>query len=227
MTAVYCFSGSGHSMAVAQSLAKKLSAPLYDVCDCTPPIAVETAVVVFPVYAQAAPEPVRRFLRELSAPQIALLATYGRMGFGNVLGETAALVSGQVIAAGCVPTGHSYRAESFPVDTGWMDSFAKKLSQPSAVMIPRRRKSLLARLFPETRSRMGVRLLRNSRCIQCGICNTVCPMGTMDRGRPGRDCLRCLRCVTQCPKGALSYRCHLFLRWYLRSPKTDVIFLVV
>ena len=221
---VFYFSGSGHSLAVARMIAERLSAPLQDICAANVPALTETAVVVFPVYAQAVPKPVKDFLSQMHSSSTALLATYGRMGFGNVLQEAAALCPGTVIAAGCVPTGHSYLPENLPVDPERLQPFIDQVRNPRPVVIPRRRKTLLARIYPELRGRLGIKIRRGSQCTNCGVCNGICPVKTMNYGSPGAACLRCLRCVTGCPADALSFRCGLFMRLYLRRPKCTEYF---
>ncbi len=47
------------------------------------------------------------------------------------------------------------------------------------------------------------------RCISCGLCEKVCPTGTvrMEAGRPvwGSSCIQCVACIHQCPVRAIEY----------------------
>ena len=218
MTGVYYFSATGHSEAVARYFAAALDAPMYPIGEGCP-AEVTTAVIVFPVYCQNVPLPVKVFLPGLKAENVVLIATYGRMGYGNVLWEAAQSISGQVIAAAYVPTGHSYLKEGVPVDYGPLQPIWDRIADPQPVTVPNLRKWWLADLFPNIRGRLSVKLQRNGKCTQCGLCDAQCPMGTMKNGIPGKDCIRCLRCVTRCPESALRFSCGPVLRWYLRKPR--------
>ena len=60
------------------------------------------------------------------------------------------------------------------------------------------------------------------RCVQCGICSFVCPIGIDVRrhawkGQPVNDshCLTCGECVARCPRGVLRFeRTNLFRSGY-------------
>ena len=92
MVTIFYFSGSGHSLAVAQAMAEFLGCGLKPIGGETEAIAADTAVVAFPVYCQNIPQPVVDFLKLLNAKYVALLATYGRISYGRVLYEAQKLV---------------------------------------------------------------------------------------------------------------------------------------
>ena len=106
MIRIYCFSGSGHSLAVAKELSQMLD------CEIRPndnkTATEDTAAVVFPVYCQNIPKPVKRFLKGLEAKYVALIATYGKISYGNVLYEAQKLLHRLVIAGAYIPMGHTY-----------------------------------------------------------------------------------------------------------------------
>lgn len=218
---VYCFSATGRSGRVAAFFAGQLNWDVVDIGPGTQPIPEETAVVVFPVYCQSIPEPVVQFLPRLESKNVALIACYGRMHHGNVLMEATKLVSGQVIAAAYVPIGHTYLDEPADVDPQALTPILKRLRAPEPAEIRQEFKNPLADFFPTLRSQLGVRIEKNDRCSDCGICSQSCPMGDMRRGVPGSRCIRCLRCVARCPEGALDVRYSLPLRLYLRKKKKN------
>jgi MauM/NapG family ferredoxin protein len=48
-------------------------------------------------------------------------------------------------------------------------------------------------------------------CNECGICETVCPMGAIDMKNQKIDsgeCITCLRCLYECPHDVIEYRFH-------------------
>ena len=91
MCNVYCFSGSGHSRAVAAFLAEKLGAAVQDTEGADPSSAVPCAVV-FPVYCQGVPAPVKAFFAALRAEQVALVAVHGGVSYGRALYEAKKMV---------------------------------------------------------------------------------------------------------------------------------------
>lgn len=217
MTEVYCFSATGRSMEVGKFFADHLGVRVTEkeIAD------AEMAVVVFPVYCQNIPEPVRGVLPKLHANHVVLIACYGRMHHGNVLMEAAKLVSGQVIAAAYVPIGHTYLNESAGVDTEALLPILSRIRDPKPAKLKWEFKNPLADCFPTLRSQLGVKIGRNDRCTGCDICAQSCPMGDMRWGIPGNRCIRCLRCVARCPEEALDVHYSLPLRVYLRKKKKN------
>ena len=214
MIGVYCFSGSGHSLAVAEALAQELHC---GVCSMEGNTAVaETAVVVFPVYCQNIPKPVKTFLKTLQAKHVVLITTYGKISWGNVLYEARKLVSGQVIAGACIPMGHTFLNGDHEFDRQILLPIVQRIHAPKEARIPRTRKNPLANLFPALRSRVGVKITKGEGCDGCGLCEKNCPMGTIRKGRIHAACIRCMRCVTNCPNRALQYKNSPILDWYLK-----------
>lgn len=218
MNEVWYFSAAGHSRKVALFFAKALKVPLKEIDPGAQP-GGDAAVVVFPVYCQNIPEPVKAFLPRLQAGRVVLVATYGRMGYGNVLWEGARLLTGQVIGAAFVPSGHTYRKEEVPIDFDALRPHLSCMEKTKPVSIPKLKKWWLGDCFPKLRGKLSVRLRKNERCTGCGLCSVRCPMGTMQDGTPGNNCIRCLRCVYECPEKALTFVCHPVLRWYLHKPR--------
>lgn len=234
MICVYCFSGSGRSRAAAEYFAEEMNVGVSDIGKLTQGQKVcETAVVVFPVYCQNIPDPIRRFLKELRAKYVVLVATYGRISYGNVLWEAKKLVCGEVIAGAYVPMGHSMLREEREPETAPFSVILDRIRSPRAAVIPRGRKNIFADFFPALRSRLGVKMTRSSRCSECGICERECPMGAMKisvrktgrnksaRIKTGGNCIRCLRCAYNCPMSVIDFKLSPVLAGYLSGARED------
>lgn len=218
MTTVFYFSGSGHSYAVAKALSDVLGYGIKKIEDLQEMIVKrEVAVVVFPVYCQNIPSPVVTFLKNLYADRIALLATYGKISYGNVLYEAKSLVHGDVVAGAYVPMGHTFRGEDCSFCSDFLSAFAVRVRLSQKVDIPKTHKNPLADIFPALRSRMGVKIMKNELCHACGLCTESCPMGAIQNGEINAKCIRCLRCVTICSQNALRYKNIWVLDQYLKA----------
>lgn len=218
MIKIYCFSGSGHSMAVAKALARILHCDIAEIPSGNEASSnADSAVVIFPVYCQNIPSPVTRFLQSFRAENIVLIATYGKISYGNALYEAQKLVDGRVIAGAYIPMGHTFLDGDSAFDETCLLPIADRIRAPQGVQIPKSRKNPLANISPALRSRMGVKLVKTARCNGCGRCEALCPMGAIRDGRVHPECIRCLRCVTNCPQKALEYKNSRVLQRYLDS----------
>ena len=215
MITIYCFSGSGHSLAVSKALARMFNCEIKTVDSKT--AAEDTAVIVFPVYCQNIPKPVKRFLKGLEAKYVALIATYGKISYGNVLYEAQKLLRGQVIAGAYIPMGHTFLDGDYEFDATQLLPIVERIKAPRQVTIPKTAKNPLANIFPGLRSRIGVKIKKGSNCCNCGLCERSCPVGAIRNGRIRSQCIRCLRCVTNCPQKALQYKNSRILDAYLNS----------
>ena len=221
MNALYCFSGAGHSRAVARFFAHELGLDIREIGNgfFGAGKRSDIAILVFPVYGQNLPWPVKEALRSIAADDMVLVATYGRMSYGNVLWEAARLTQSRVIAAACLPIGHTYLGEPADFDPSAMQPILERIAHPKRAEMKRTRKNPLAGFLPSCRSRYGVRIQKNGSCGDCRLCEIRCPVGAMIHGQPSRGCLRCLRCVEHCPRQALQVTYHPFLKRYLRKKR--------
>ena len=220
MTKIYCFSGSGHSQAVAAYFACRLGLDAIPLTTDTNGCA-DVAVVIFPVYCQNVPPPVLDFLHRLDAQYAVLIATYGKISYGNVLAEASRATRACVIAGAYVPTGHSFLGEGASFPTQDLEPIFARISSPKQAHIPNSFKNPFASFFPAWRSRAGLQLTKTDECSNCGLCTNSCPMGAMQNGTPDRRCMRCLRCVHVCPQKALRTRARPVLKAYLKRQRCD------
>lgn len=232
--AVYFFSPTGTGRRVAEALAdatidltlppQRRQAPL--------PAAGELFTLIFPVYGQRVPAPLRRWLRDLPATEApaCVICTYGSVGTGSALAEAAGLLERggmRVTAAAELPGPHCYACGETGYDltgAGETDLVAvrefysrveKKEPKQPVKITPGYG---AARLLPDRLSPVRAGVLRPAaeagKCTRCGACRAVCPTGTgLERGG---DCIRCGACAQACPAGArtLRFRTQL-VPWYL------------
>ena len=142
MTSVYCFSGSGHSYAIAEYFARELQVPVVNIdrrlaeSHCQ----ADLAVVIFPVYCQNIPAVVRDFFSKLDSKHVVLIATYGKISHGNVLWEAFKIIRGRVIAAAYVPMGHTYLDSSTQFDAQPLQPIFARIQHPRAATLTRESK---------------------------------------------------------------------------------------
>ena len=226
MNAVVYYSNTDQSRRVAQYFAEQTAFELFDIFD-LPGYAFDTVILVFPVHCQSVPDCVKDFLKRLTVKNLAVIATYGRMCFGNVLYYIQKHYAHNIVAAAYVPTKHSYLTEDG--FDGWerLDPIITKLNDPSRVKIPKTYKNPLSDFCKRWRGRMGVKLYKDERCNNCGACDSVCDNNAIKNGKPNRRCIRCLKCVNNCPQGALHFALSLPMRVYLQKKKIDDLIIYV
>lgn len=226
MSVVYFFSGSGHSEAVAKFFAEELNTeclPINNSSECNM-LKSDYAIIVFPVYCQNIPAPVKKFLKILEAENAVLIATYGKVSCGNVLFEAARYVNCRIVAGAYVPIGHTFLHGDFVFDKLALHPVLERIGKNKAVSISKRKKNVFSGFFPNWRSRVGVKIYRLQSCNSCNICGRNCPVGAIDRGKINHKCIRCMKCVTNCPCDALVFKNSKILQSYLeRHTKNEVI----
>lgn len=226
MNAVLYYSNTGQSKRVAEYLAQQTSFELYDIVGLTECV-LDTAILVFPVHCQSVPDIVKDFLARLTVNNLAVIATYGRMCFGDVLHYIQRRYNHNIIAAAYLPTKHSYLNENGFDEFERLGEIITKLNDPSPVKISKTYRNPLSDFCKGWRSRMGVKLYKDGRCDECGACDSVCDNGAIKNGKTNRKCIRCLKCVESCPQGALHFSLRLPMRVYLRKKKVDDLIIYV
>lgn len=221
MNAVVFYSTTGQNVLVAEYFAKKLCYPVFDI-EKSEDKRYESLVLVFPVHCQNIPYVVEDFLKTAEVEHLTLIATYGKMCPGNVLYEIKNRFNLNVVAGAYIPTKHSYvDGDSTFADFEKLEPIFEKIKNPSSIELPRLYKNPLANLFPRLRSRLGLKIYKNSNCKSCGICDENCHFGAIKDGVTNDRCIRCLKCVTVCPQGALHFKARLPLRLYLSKKQVN------
>ena len=225
MNAVFYYSNTNQSKRIAEYISEKLSFPLIDIAFYKGE-KMENSVLVFPVYCQNIPKAVKSFLSVLKTQALSLLATYGRASHGNVLWEIQKKYPHAIVAAGYVPTKHTYINEAPFEDFESLVSLIEKIkADKTPIVIKRAFKNPIADIFPDFRSRMLIKIGRTNACVECGVCTSVCEQKGIENGKPNSRCIRCMRCVEKCPKQALYFKKGWFLRMYLKHRKKNKLVL--
>ncbi len=225
MNAVIYFSGTGESYNIAKYLADKTKFLLLDVTNITANKFTNT-ILVFPVYCQSAPKCIMEFLSTLKTTRLALVATYGRISYGNVLNEIQNNFNHRIIAAAYVPCKHSYLDEPRFTDfekLAPITKMSKKLYSATVITIPKAEKHPMASFMPKLRSQIGCKIIKDyALCDKCNICRRRCSLYAIYQGYTNRKCIRCLRCVQNCPNKALTVKLSPSMRKYLaKQPRKD------
>ena len=221
MNAVFYYSNTGQSKSVAEFFSEQLGYPLAEIekveANC-----YQNLVLVFPVHCQNIPDIVKAFLRKISVVYLAVIATYGKMCCGNVLYEVQKKQPTSIVAGAYVPTKHSYidSNDAFR-DFDQLMPIIEKIKHPAVIRVPKLCKNPLADFFPGLRSRLGLKIRKNSKCNDCGVCTFHCPLGAIHSGVTDNRCIRCLRCVEKCPNQALEIRIGLPLKLYLSKKEIN------
>ncbi len=214
MNRIFYFSGSGKSRRLAEFLGNKLETVPVDLTK-NNDFYADTAVIVFPVYCQNLPDPVKDFLKKLKSKKVAFAATYGRKSYGNVIEDAVNLTDSEFIGGICVPCGHSFLSEPDDFDFGSLLPFIERIKNPQKAKTKTEHKDFYADLIPAQRTRIGVKIKHKDTCTNCGRCSENCPMGAIKNGKITNNCIRCLRCVTECPQNALDFKTLWFMKAYL------------
>lgn len=206
------------------------------VCDLKPG---ERVGFCFPVHGWRPPQPVRRFVERLCLQAATGHYVYALCTAGDTIGETMRLFEADLRARGIgldavfsLLMPESYVGLPFmDVDTAANEKrkqqeAAARLKAYTADIVARRssRPRLDVGRWPRVNSRLlgsffvhclitdGPFRVDSSRCVKCGICADVCPVGDVvgglghePRWRHDGSCLTCFACYHHCPHHAIEY----------------------
>lgn len=231
MNQVLYFSASGNSRMIATYVAEQLSLSVLDLTSYQDwqtfeSKSLELAIVVLPIYGQKLNQPSREILGKINAKHFCFLFTFGKMETGNIIKEAASYIQGNLMAAGLVPTNHTYQDVGDFSDFPALEPLLQKIRSQdySAIVIPHLTQSIFANVLPKTRADFNVSLMVNQDlCQQCGYCEEKCPMDAMHAQKINANCIRCLRCAVVCPSQAIEVKYGLGLRMYLSTIRNNEV----
>lgn len=231
--AIYWFSGTGNSLALAKRLSAALDeaslVPIAEAAECPPP-AADTVGVVFPVYWFGLPNLVDQFLKTVPLapdPYVFTVATMAMMpGAAHWQAKQALAQRGVALAAGWsirMPENYS------PVPADKSKVNPEKLFEKADAAITAIASQVAARKRDGTEdsmvpAKLAGRLLHSimaprfahaddtfaveAHCTSCGTCVRVCPVNDIVLSEEGTPqwlghCEQCFACMQWCPVNAI------------------------
>lgn len=216
----------------------------------------ELVVFALPTYAGKMPNKILPYLQTGLAGNGAwalAVTTFGNRSFDNALAELCGTLESNgfhTVAAGAFVGRHAFTDRLAPGrpnenDMAEIRQFARQAAQkvakadtaPAPISVPG--DSAAPYYVPKGIDGKPAKFLKakpktdRSRCISCGVCAQLCPMGSIDPRDvaevPG-TCIKCQRCIRVCPEGAkyfddaafLSHR--TMLEQNFTTPKENHIF---
>ena len=189
-----------------------------------------------PVYAGRVPNKIMPYIRDHIhgvETRCICIAAYGNRSFGDTLSELYLLAKRNgfvVVAAAAVVSEHSFAsllASGRPDETdikelqGFAEKIADKLrsdngsvaevpgsNPPGPYYTPLREDGLPAKFLK------AVPQTNLGKCRRCGVCHTVCPMGSVDKDHPeitNGVCIKCQACIYACKNKARYFNDEDFL----------------
>ena len=226
---IYCYSGSGHCLNMAKSIAAALGDTDIVMMRRFPAKTDATEAkrvgFVFPCYGGGLPGDVETFIKAIKiapgAYKFAVEQFAGYMGCGlHKIDEIMGLdywntISNHSTCIWLMPHSLSFPPTSKEHAQARVDRKAMEVAAAVRAMKKSKRKppekaffALESRAFSKMHARRVKKFWVNDDCIACGTCARVCPRGNIElrEKKPvfGTDCIGCLSCVQYCPKQAIN-----------------------
>ena len=219
MNAVIYWSNTGESLNIAKYISEKTGYSLYELMSLKEK-KFDDIFLVFPIHYQSIPTQIKDILKELQFHKAVVVLTYGKMKYGDVLNETQKILQGTVVGGAYIPCKHTYllNDKSFN-DYEKLDKVVEMIERDTEAIFPRLKTNVFAKVLPNTRHRMSVKIIKTSKCTNCGACNDICEH--IHNGVVNKKCYRCLKCVNSCPQDALKFELSPLLEDYLSKKKTN------
>lgn len=226
---IYCYSGSGHCLNMAKSIAKILGDTdivlMRSFPEKTDATEASRVGFVFPCYGGGLPGDVERYVKAIkispTAYKFAVEQYAGYIGCGlHKIDEIVGLdywdtVSNHSTAIWLMPHILTFPPTSAKTAQKRLD---KKAAQVAADVFSEKRSAkkppkrglfaLESKVMSASHAKRIKKFAANDACIGCGACVKVCPRNNirLSGGKPsfGTDCIGCLSCVQYCPKQAIN-----------------------
>lgn len=219
MNKIIYYSNTNESYNIAKYISSKTNYELINILDLNE-YNYDSIYLIFPVYYQSIPKEIRMIIKKLSADKAIVIATYGKMNYGNALNEVQKILNAKIVCAAYIPSKHTYIIDDNEFNEyDKLDNIINKMNNDEKIIIPKHHKNIFSSLFPLTRHRLAIKIKRNDKCISCNKCNTICK--NINNGKVNNKCIRCLKCVKYCPYNGLYYKTSFFMKKYLKKKKVN------
>lgn len=199
-----------------------------------------------PVYAGRAPNKLAPYLAaHIRGTGWAVpVACFGNRAFDNALAELAAILKKggfRLAGAAAVVTEHSFSPRLAPGSPGAEELAVSAAFAAGAAEDAKAGRALDAAAVPgdadapyytpltlegtPARFLKAVPAVDKDKCVRCGTCGSVCPMGSVDRADSAAMtgvCIKCQACVKRCPAGARRFTDEAFLS-HVRMLERDYV----
>ncbi len=221
---IFYFTATGNSLYAARkiggtlvSIPQAIKAGKYEFCD-------DEIGVVCPVYANKLPSIVADFLNKatLKAKYKFLILTYGHANFGadgyalkTFEKQHFDYVKTLLTVDNYLPAFDMAKEKSLDkqteknLDAICLDIAQHAVYKPKMSVKNRIANSIVQKYFAKRKSDLdGSQILITDKCVGCGLCAKVCPMGNIyvENGvakRKSNECEFCLACANLCPRKAI------------------------
>ena len=107
MNAIIYYSNTNESYNIAKYIYSKTNYLLIDI-NKLKDYEYNNIFLIFPIHYQSIPKSIRGIIKKIIAKKAIVIATYGKMSYGNILCETKKMLQAKIVAAAIVPSKHPY-----------------------------------------------------------------------------------------------------------------------
>jgi len=229
---IFCFSGTGNSLAAARSIAEQMgNTKIVLIADLMQEEKIdldyERVGIVCPAYFSSLPPIVEQFVKKLDFSKAKYV--YAVITAGALQGNSFDRLNGLIVEQGGHLDGSfplqmpgnyiaMYGAWPKPIQRYILKKSKKKIEQISSCVIDKKNtaKEIKKEVFKSLNDKMtdyqtlALDFKVSNQCTGCETCANVCPVNniTMVDRRPvfRSNCTRCMACIQWCPVKAIDYK---------------------